>query len=169
MNGANFKIRIKALIIDYLCILAYLIILFIITISIYNFLLKGIPQFTEIESQWISFISTVFPITTYFIIKESRKPYASFGKKKMGLKIVYKDNPIKGSIIRNIFKFLPWQFAHLSIIKGIYTGFDSFFVLGFYVLAVLLPVVYILMVAFRKDHRHLPDLFACTRVVSKTR
>ena len=165
-NNAGIKLRLKALLIDYLCILAYLIVLFILIISFYKFVLKEIPQFTEIESQWISFLTTVLPITVYFIVKESRKPYASFGKNKVGLKIIYDSNPIRGSIIRNIFKFLPWQFGHLSVIKGIYSGFDSTFVLVFYGLAIVLPIVYILMVIFRKDHRHLPDLLSGSRVVS---
>lgn len=165
-NGARIKLRLKALFIDYLCILAYLIILFIFIISFYKLVLKAIPEFTETESQWISFLTTVLPITVYFIFKESRKPYTSFGKNKVGLKIVYDSNPIKSSIIRNILKFLPWQFGHISVIRGIYTGFDSFFVLIFYVLAIVLPIIYILMVIFRKDHRHLPDLLSGSWVVS---
>lgn len=165
-NGAGIKLRLKALFIDYLCILAYLIILFIFSISFYKLVLKAIPEFTETESQWISFLTTVLPITIYFIIKESKKPYASFGKKKVGLKIVYNSSPIKSSIIRNILKFLPWQFGHISVIRGIYTGFDSIFVFIFYGLAIVLPIIYILMVIFRKDHRHLPDLFSGSWVVS---
>ncbi len=164
-NSAGIKLRLKALFIDYLCILAYLIILFIFLIIFYKLVLKGIPEFTEVESQWISFLTTVLPITVYFIVKESRKPYSSFGKNKVGLKILYDSSPIKGSIIRNILKFLPWQFGHLSVIRGIYTGFDSIFVFIFYGLAIVLPIIYILMVIFRKDHRHLPDLFSGSWVV----
>lgn len=166
-DDVGIKRRIKALLIDYVCIVAYLIILFVLMISIYTFILNGIPQFTEIQNQWLAFLTTVFPVTIYFIIKESRKPYASFGKKKAGLKISYTKSPIKGSVIRNILKFLPWQFGHLSVIKGIYSGFDSIFVFVFYGLALILPIIYILMVAFRKDHRHLPDLLSGSQIISE--
>lgn len=168
-SGAGIKLRLKALFLDYLCIMAYLLILFILVMSFYKFVLKEIPQFTEPMSQWIAFLSTVFPITSYFIIKESRKPYETFGKKKVGLKILYEGNPIKGSIIRNILKFLPWQCGHLSVIRGIYSGFDSIFVFVFYGLAIFLPILYILMVTIRKDHRHMPDLIAGSWVVNETR
>ena len=166
MKGAGIKLRLKALIIDYLCIMAYLVILFIVIISFYKLILKGIPEFSETESQLIAFLTTVLPITVYFVFKESRKPYASFGKKKVGLKIIYEGDPIKGSIIRNVLKFLPWQFGHMSVIKGVYNDFDSFFVFIFYGLAIILPIIYILMVIFRKDHRHLPDILAGSWVVN---
>lgn len=167
-NNVSIKLRLKALFIDYLCILAYMAILFLFIMSIYTFVLNGIPVFTETQSQWIAFLTTILPITTYFIIKESKKPYASFGKIKAGLKIKYSGNSLKGSLIRNILKFLPWEFGHLSVIKGIYNGFDSIFVFVFYGLAVILPIIYILMVIFRKDHRHLPDLLSGSQIVRVT-
>lgn len=167
-NNLDIKLRFKALLIDYLCILAYLVILFLLIMSIYTFILNGIPDFTEIQTQWIAFLTTVLPITIYFSLKESRKPYASFGKEKVGLKISYAGNPMKGSLIRNILKFLPWQFGHLSVIKGIYSEFDSTFVFVFYGLALILPIIYILMVIFRKDHRHLADLLSGSQVIKAT-
>ncbi len=164
-NNVGIKQRLKALFIDYLCILAYLVILFLFIMSIYTFVLNGIPEFTETQAQWIAFLTTVFPITLYFILKESKKPYASVGKEKIGLKVKYTGNSIKGSLIRNILKFLPWEFGHLSVIKGIYSGFDSISVFVFYGLALILPITYILMVTFRKDHRHLPDLLSGSQIV----
>lgn len=166
-NDVGIKLRLKALFIDYLCILAYLVILFLLIMSIYTFILNGIPEFTETQSQWIASLTTVFPITIYFILKEARKPYASFGKEKVGLRVRYVGNPIKGSTIRNILKFLPWQFGHFSVIKGLYSGFNSTFVFVFYGLALILPITYILMVTFRKDHRHLPDLLSGSQIIRK--
>lgn len=164
-NSVAIKLRLKALLIDYLCILAYLVILFLLIMSIYTFILNKIPEFTETQSHWIASLTTVFPITIYFILKEARKPYASFGKEKVGLKVKYAGNPVKGSAIRNILKFLPWQFGHLSVIKGIYSGFDSIFVFIFYGSALILPLTYILMVTFRKDRRHLADLFSGSEII----
>lgn len=160
MISANFKLRIKALLIDYFCIIFYLLILFALTMGIYFVFFDSIPEFTEETSQWIAFLTTVLPVTIYYIFKESGKPFASLGKEKAGLRVKYSKNPIIGSIIRNVFKFLPWQLGHMAVIRGIYSGFDSCYVILFYGLAILLPIVYIGMTLVRNDHRHIPDLLA---------
>lgn len=139
-NGVTSKLRLKALLIDYLCILAYLVTFFLLTMSTYTFHLNRIPEFTETQSQWITSLTTVFPITIYFILKEARKPYASFGKEKAGLKVNYIGNPVQGSTIRNIMKFLSWQFGHLSVTKAIDIGFGSMFVFVFFGLFLILPI-----------------------------
>jgi RDD family len=165
MKSASFKLRIKALLIDYLCIVLYLFVLFALTMSIYFLFFNGIPEFTEKQSQLIASLTTVVPITIYFTIQESRNSFASFGKKKAGLKVTYLKNPIIGSLIRNILKFLPWQFGHMSVIRGIYNGFESYYVMIVYGLAVLLPIIYIGMAMIRKDHRHIPDIVAKSYVI----
>jgi hypothetical protein len=159
------KQRIKALVIDYLFIVLYLIVLFSLTMGFYYLLFDGIPDFTEEKIQWISFLTTVFPITIFFTIKEARKPFASIGKKKVGLTVKYLKNPILGSLIRNILKFLPWQLGHMAVISGIYNGFESYYVMIINSLSILLPIIYIAMVMIRKDHRHIPDFFADSYVV----
>lgn len=156
----NFKLRIKALFIDYLCIVLYLLILFALTMGIYFIFFDGIPEFTEKSSQWIAFVTTVLPVTIYYTYKESGESSASLGKKKAGLRVKYLRNPIIGSIIRNVFKFLPWQLGHMAVIRGIYSGFDSYYVIIFYGLAILLPIIYIGMTLVRNDNRHISDLLA---------
>lgn len=166
--GIGIKLRLKALFIDYLCILAYLVIFFIIMISIYTFILNEIPEVTETQTQWITFLTTVFPVTVYFILKEARKPYVSFGKKKVGLKINYTGDPIKGSVIRNVLKFLPWHFGHVSVIKAAYSNAFTIPAALYYGLSIILLVTYILMAIFRRDHRHLPDLLSGSQVIKAT-
>lgn len=167
MKGAGLKLRLKALFIDYLCIIVYLFVLFAVTMSIYFIFFDGIPEFTEEKSQWIALLTTVLPITIYFTIQESGKEFASLGKKRVGLKLKYLENPIYSSIIRNILKFLPWQLGHIAVIKGIYNGFGSYFVMIAYVLSILLPFIYIAMVLFRKDHRHIPDILSKSYVIGR--
>jgi uncharacterized RDD family membrane protein YckC len=165
MKSAGLKLRIKALFIDYLSIILYLVALFAVTMGFYLLFFHGIPEFTEKQSQWIALLTTVLPVTVYFTIRESGEPFASFGKRKVGLKVVYLKNPIISSTIRNIMKFLPWQLAHMAVIRGIYNGFESHYVTIFYALSILLPIAYIVMVMIRKDHRHIPDLLAKSCIV----
>lgn len=116
--------RSKEVFFDWLFISAYLILLLIITLTIYLLIFKGIPQFTNYQSQLIVTLTSVIPITIIFSIMEGTKNCASWGKRKANLSVIYKGNPIKGSIIRNTLKFLPWQFGHMSTINGIYNDFD---------------------------------------------
>lgn len=161
------KLRIKALFIDYLFIILYLLILFSLFLFIYFIFFDGIPEMTEKQSQWIAFLTTVLPITIVHITLESRKPYASLGKQKIGLVVSYKYNPLLSSIIRNIFKFMPWQFAHFAVIRGVYYNFNSFFVIIFYSLSILLPLLYILLFIYSSNHRHLPDILTGSKVIIK--
>lgn len=165
MRSAEIKLRIKALLWDYMCIVIYLMILATVMIGIYLTVFHQIPKFTEAQSQWISFLTTMLPVTAYFSRKESQEPFAAFRKRKVGIKVKYYRDPSSGSIIRNILKFLPWQCGHMAVIKGIYGGFASPFVLVFYCLAVVLPILYIVMVWLRADHRHIPDLLAGSQVI----
>lgn len=166
MNAAKLSARFKSLFIDYLVITAYAIVLFALNISVHFIVFGGIRKFSSMESHVISFIMLVFPVFFYFFITESKGKYASIGKRYSKIHIDYKRVGSFSSIIRNILKLLPWQLAHIAVIEGIYNDFSSLFVMVCYILSLILPLVYILMVLFRKDHRHLPDLLAGSIVVA---
>lgn len=104
----HLKVRLKALLIDYLMIVGYLLLLSLIMLSLYFFVLEGIPDISEKQTHWLSFLTTVLPIAVYYTIKEMAPPYQTSGKKKAGLIVKFKGNPLIGSIVRNILKFLPW-------------------------------------------------------------
>lgn len=162
---SELKRRFLALFIDYLWIIAYLVILFGIAMGVYFGIVGSIPKFTERGSHLISFLTTVLPITLFFTWKESKEPFATPGKKKVGLRVVYEKNPFGTSLLRNSLKLLPWQLGHMAVIHGLYVDFATPFVYITYGLAIVLPITYILMVILRKDHRHLPDLITRSRVV----
>ena len=123
--GANLKIRIKALFWEWVFISMYLIALLGATLLFYNLVIGSIPAFTETQSQCVAFFTSILPIICIFTFWECKTPYASLGKKKIGLIVRYRNNPIRGSIIRNVLKFLPWQLGHISTIRGMYYGYDS--------------------------------------------
>jgi hypothetical protein len=166
MKTANLKLRLKALFIDYLIILAYLLILTIVTLGIYFLVLQEIPELTENQSHWIAFLTTTLPVMLYFSYREAKAPYATIGKQRYGLRVKYSKHPVLSSLIRNALKFLPWHLGHYSVIKGIYAErFTSLDVLIPYALAIFLPILYIGMVWRRADHRHLPDILAHDHVI----
>ncbi|WP_418968488.1 RDD family protein [Alloscardovia omnicolens] len=161
-NKIDFLTRVKELFIDWLIISAYLVFLFIICILFYKWILKGIPTFTHIQSQIIVFVSSIMPIVLYFTYLDYNG--GSIGKRKMKLKLVYKNKNYSSALVRNIIKFLPWQLGHMGTIRGMYTGFDTISIV-LEVLAVGLLLLLFLMGTIRNDRRHLGDLIAKTQVL----
>ena len=150
---------------DYLFILAYLVFLFLGSMLIYIIFFNGVPEFTEIQSQWIVFFTSVFPITLLFTFLDY-KNNGSFGKAKAGLELVYQKKTVQASLIRNTIKFLPWQIGHMGTIHGFYSHFDGLSII-LSISATLLAVLLLTMTIFRKDKRHLGDLLAHTQVQLK--
>ena len=165
INSISFKKRMIELLFDYLFILAYLVFLFLGSILFYIIFFNGIPEFTEIQSQWLVFFTSVLPITLLFTFLDYTKN-GSFGKAKAGLRLVYKKKTVQASLLRNTIKFLPWQIGHMGTIHGFYSEFD-FLSIILSLLATLLAVALLAMMVFRKDKRHLGDLIAHTQVQLK--
>ena len=150
---------------DYLFILAYLVLLFIGSMLIYIIFFNGVPEFTEIQSQWLVFFTSVLPITLLFTFLDY-KDNGSFGKVKAGLELVFQKKTVQASLIRNVIKFLPWQLGHMGTIHGFYSDFDMLSI-SLSISATSLAVSLLAMTVFRKDKRHLGDLLAHTQVQPK--
>ena len=162
---APLKLRFKALFIDYLCIVAYLLVLMGVAMACYKLFFGKVPEFTVMQSQLVAFFTSVLPVMGWFAFVESRKDFASLGKRKVGIQVKYVKfgkNPIVSSILRNALKFLPWQLAHMAVIGGVYDGFES---PNLMIVTLVLPVIYIAMVVLRKDHRHIADIVSGSYVV----
>ena len=165
INPISFKKRMTEFLFDYLFILAYLVLLFLGSMLIYIIFFNGVPEFTEVQSQWLAFFTSVLPITLLFTFLDYTNN-GSFGKAKAGLQLVYKKKTVQASLIRNTIKFFPWQIGHMGTIHGFYSEFD-FLSIILSCLATLLAVVLLAMMAFRKDKRHLGDLIAHTQIQLK--
>ena len=165
INPISFKKRMMEFLFDYLFILAYLVFLFLGSMLIYIIFFNGVPEFTEIQSQWLVFFTSVLPITLLFTYLDYAKN-GSLGKIKAGLQLVYQKKTVQASLIRNVIKFLPWQIGHMDTIHGFYSEFDVLSI-SLSISATLLAVLLLAMTLFRKDKRHLGDLLAHTQVQLK--
>ena len=150
---------------DYLFILAYLVLLFIVSMLIYTIFFNGVPEFTEFQSQWLVFLTSILPITLLFTYLDYKND-GSFGKAKAGLELVCQKKTVQASLIRNTIKFLPWQLGHMGTIHGFYSNFDGLSII-LSISATLLAVSLLAMTMFRRDKRHLGDLLAHTQVQPK--
>jgi uncharacterized RDD family membrane protein YckC len=163
-NNVTAKQRIKELAIDYICILVYLLILFGVGMVVYLSFLKGIPDFSELQSQLLAALTSIIPIILIFSFLDYTK--GSLGKRKAGLTVFYSHRNFRASLLRNIVKLLPWQLAHIGVIHGVHAQFDvwsmifSYFGMGFGILLFVMGIA-------RKDKRHLGDLIARTQVQAR--
>lgn len=114
---APFKIRIIAFLYDYLIFLAYGILIAAVSIVLKPFffpLFTGSPFIAEITG----FIMITLPFTLYFAFSESSQGQGTWGKRKMGIRVV--DNygnriGFRRSLVRSSMKFLPWEIAHFVV------------------------------------------------------
>lgn len=162
MNNIPFRIRLKELLIDYLVILAYLLMLLIVNLGIIFFIFDRIPEYTEMQTQLIATFTSVIPIILLFSYLDYFKN-GSVGKRVSGLKLIYKKRRFSSSLTRNIIKFLPWQLGHIGVIHGMYSDFSltSIVIMNS---GTLLGLILLFMGLSRKDKRHLGDLIAGTKV-----
>ncbi|GHU45137.1 RDD family protein [Clostridia bacterium] len=165
-NPIKVSKRLKEILIDYIVILLYLALLFAISLALFFLVVKGIPRFTYIQTQFIAIFVSVIPIVLIFSVLDFCKPFGTFGKRKAGLMVHYKTPSFLRSLIRNCAKFLPWQLAHIGVIHGAYAESTSWISVVFSLAGMLLAVIMLCMGLFRKDKRHLGDIIAGTQVVS---
>lgn len=166
MRKSYLKKRFMALAIDYIVIWIYLILLFLFFAVIYMIVLDSIPVFTETASHLMSLFTTVIPAVIAFSIMEYKYPYGTLGKRRMGLEVSYKNRTYGNSLLRNALKFLPWHIGHTGVIRAMYHDYST---LWFMVanIGILLAVIYIFMVLFGKNFKHIPDVIAGTKVTEK--
>lgn len=165
INPIHTTLRLKELLIDYLVIVGYLLAVLGIAVSFYMLIFQGIPKFSELQSQAIASLTSVIPVIVIFSFLDWRG--GSLGKRKTGLKVRYKTNSAWRSIVRNMVKFLPWQLAHIGVINGIYSNWDSWWSTALASIAIVLSAAMLAMVFFRKDKRHIGDILAGTQVVAR--
>lgn len=163
MHGIVAK-RLIALAIDWLLICGYLIVLAMLAFFTYLVLWDRMPDFSHMQSQILAFVTSVVPVVGWFSWKESRIPFASTGKIQMELTVAYKSRVLRSAVIRNILKFLPWQLAHMGVIYGIVTDFESPNAMMLILISIFLAMTYVLQVVITPSHRHFPDIISGAHV-----
>lgn len=161
--------RLKAFLIDYLFILAYLTMLFTINVFIFPDLQK-LFQRSMAVAQFTGFLMVTLPVSLYFVVSEVMFNGQTVGKKKLNMQVVGADGEkisLWKSIFRTILKFLPWEMSHFLIYRLMEIGeepvpvFYMFVGICIYVLMFL----YILTAIFTKKKQALYDRMAKTKVV----
>lgn len=175
----SLKQRLLGVLIDYIIILIYIGLLLCTTLSFYFFFIGQLPQVGNTNpwlGELIGFITLTVPVSLYFIVTESGKWQASFGKRVVHIKITdHKGNKpsLRSIIVRTIIKFLPWELAHICIqimfsLNQESQSSNPLLLTGLIISNVLL-LLYILTILFRHDHGGPYDVVARTRLIKTSR
>lgn len=166
---ASRKKRFFSMIIDYLVIVGYTLLLLVLSLLLYYVGFDGeIPKLNEWQGNAVSFFTLLLPVYLFFVITENSSRHASIGKRKVGLFVA----SMKGTlslwqvILRNFFKFLPWQIAHMAMFHVIENNSKpTIYYYSCLIFVYTFPIINIACIIFRKDRRALHDLIAGTLVL----
>lgn len=161
---AGFTRRLKAFVYDYLLISGYILLLAMatmgitITASYLGFSLRW-PE-NPILADLLAFVTLILPVALYFTLTESSPRQATWGKRKVGLRVVNAEGGTltrKQAFIRSLVKLLPWQIAHTCIfhLPGWPLEVTTLPppVIAGYVLLYVLVGIYIVSALISKKHR----------------
>lgn len=158
---AGLQPRLLAFLLDYLLIVLYIGLLVAVAFLVPS--LQSLFQ-TPVQSDIVAFLILVLPVVLYFGLQEGTKQQATWGKRRMKLKVIQVDGTYLGmgrALVRAATKFLPWQIAHTAIFHMVQDGQLPLPLLWtLVVLAYLLPIAYIVLIWKHPAHRTIYDWLA---------
>ncbi|MUK89238.1 RDD family protein [Ornithinibacillus sp. L9] len=168
-KNASLKTRLFAFLLDYLLIILYGV-LVIGTVSVF-FRPLMTSLFTEsvVTAQLTGFLMMTLPVSLYFIIGECSKRQGTWGKQKVGIRVVDRQGNRIGfvrSVLRTGVKFLPWELAHFGVYRlmlpTILSDSTVLIILTSVNVAIL---IYVLMPLTNPSRKSVYDFVAGTEVV----
>jgi uncharacterized RDD family membrane protein YckC len=171
---AGFWRRAGAFALDYVIILLYLAALTLVAFLVNS--LSNISQwlFAErVRALLTGFLLLTLPISLYFALSESAPRQATWGKRKLGLKVTDHNgerNSLWRSLARTGLEFIPWELSH-TLIWTIYCapGTNSNLVNYGFVLVYVLIGLNLASLLMTKKHQAIYNLLAKTYVVKQVR
>lgn len=158
--------RILAWIIDWVVILLYACALFGVMAALSQMGVVVLGSVHPVQGQLIGFFTLTLPVILYCILFESGQRHATPGKRVMKIEVTATPLTTREIVLRNIIKFLPWEFAHAGIlwINYINTPETPLWIWLLLIGPQVLIVIYIMSVVATKGSRSVYDLIAGTRI-----
>ncbi|MGZ0149566.1 RDD family protein [Kribbella sp. WER1] len=172
MRSRRFWRRIAALLIDYLLISAWIAVLAAAALAV-RLITGSLPNWLDLGgtagAELLGFALLVLPVGCYLYLTETSTRHATIGKRALHLHVTDTKAGAPPSrrqiLVRTVVKLIPWELAHFFIWQLVAAGTPtpSWITTGL-VAVYALPLIYLAMVAFRKDARAPHDLAANTAV-----
>jgi uncharacterized RDD family membrane protein YckC len=168
---AGLRLRAAAFAFDYLIIAGYVVALTVIAFGaamVGGLRLPANPVFSDL----LTFVTLVLPVILYFTLQEGSPREATWGKRKMGLRVITATGASLSTgqaFVRSLVKFLPWQLAHTSLYHVPGWPFEIAqpppWVTAGFVLVWVLVVINLAALMLTRTHRTLYDWLAGAFVV----
>lgn len=158
--------RILAWLIDWILILVYVCILFGTMMALASSGVLKLESVHPFKGQLIGFFSLTLPVVLYYILFEASARHATPGKRVMKIEVTANSLRTSQIILRNIMKFLPWEFAHAGIlwINYIQTPETPLWIWFLLITPQVMVVAYMMSMIATKGSGSLYDKMAGTRV-----
>lgn len=163
------KKRLFAFCIDYLLIIVYAIVLWLISSQVIKYFKISTEIFHPVLSQCIGFFTLTLPVFAYFFLSEISSKKGTIGKRKFHIYIDDSNSKwSNGILLRNIFKFLPWEIAHTGVHWVIYYSNNALTTPSWVWVALIIPqaiaIFYVTSIFFYKGESSVYDMMAGTRI-----
>lgn len=126
---AGFWRRVAAFALDYVIILAYLLLLVAVGFVLNTlFDVNQLLFANRVQSQVSGFLLVTLPITLYFSLGESSHRRGTWGKAKVGVQVITERGErisLWRAVIRTVLKFIPWELSHTLVWTIIFAGDES--------------------------------------------
>ncbi len=169
MTYAPYKKRIYAFLLDYLIIVIYGIVVVGSISLIFQSYMTPLFSSSPITAELTGFLIMTFPVSLYFILCECSKWQGTWGKRKMGIRVVDSNGQRIGigqSVFRTSIKFLPWEAAHFGIWRLMLpTDFSEILIFTILITVNLIILIYLLTPLINKTRKNIYDWFAGTLVI----
>ena len=166
--------RIKAFAFDYILIAGYLIIIVGLGVGV-NAAFPRLSQTlfaNRVTGQVIGFLLVTLPVTLYYALFESSPQQATWGKHKIGLRVIGTEGTsvdFPRALARTLLKFVPWELSHTLIWQLRFAQPDAApFINAGFILVWFLIGADLLSLWLSKKHQTLYDRLSSTYVVRLT-
>lgn len=158
--------RILALGIDWVIIVLYAVVLFTSMAALASVGVITLGTVHPVTGQLIGFFTLTLPVVLYSIFLEAGHRHATLGKRMMKIEVAGEELTTRQVIVRNIIKFLPWEFAHAGIlwINYINTPDTPLWIWILLIAPQAIVAIYVMAVIATKGSRSLHDMISGTRV-----
>jgi uncharacterized RDD family membrane protein YckC len=168
--------RIPAWLLDYLLIVAYLVMVTVATLA-----LQASPAragFNDamsrpLTAELLGFCLLTLPVVLYFALSEGSSLRATLGKRALGLAVVDRNGgrlPVWRALLREAVRFLPWELSHAVLWRVALSpgggSFSAWMVIDLGVVYTLV-LVYLATLFIGRQHRTVYDRIAGSIVIRR--
>ena len=175
ISYAGLRMRTVAFALDYLIIAAYLVLLGLMSLMV-NLAAPGLLAAlfaNELSAHISTFLLVTLPVILYFALLEASSWQATWGKRKLNLRVVRTDGARLSAgraLGRTVLTFLPWELAHTLIWQIRFApATPSSLITGGFILVWVLVGANIASLALTRIHQSLADRLAGTYVIRQSR